>query len=265
MLGALLLIGCAVAGTVLAAGFPDTPSGAPSAPPPVSGPVSSDAPEGPAPEDPVRESPSSEPDPERPAPGDAPIAPDTAVAVLDSLPVKGRAPKTGYDRTGEFGKAWTDVDGNGCRTREDILRRDLDDVVLDGACKVMSGTLVDPYTGRTVAFVRGEQTSALVQIDHVVALSDAWQKGAQGIGYERRVALANDPLNLLAVDGAANSAKGDGDAATWLPENRGFRCEYVARQVSVKAAYGLWVTQAEQTAMRGVLASCPEQPVATAE
>lgn len=265
MLGALLLIGCAVAGTVLATAFPDTPSEAPSPPPPASGPVSSGAPEDPAPGDPGRESPSPEPDPEHPVPGDAPIATGTASTVLDALPVKGRAPKTGYDRTGEFGKAWADVDGNGCRTREDILRRDLDDVVLDGACKVTSGTLVDPYTGRTVAFVRGERTSALVQIDHVVALSDAWQKGAQGIGYERRVALANDPLNLLAVDGAANSAKGDGDAATWLPENRGFRCEYVARQISVKAAYGLWVTQAEKTAMRGVLATCPEQPVAARE
>jgi hypothetical protein len=183
----------------------------------------------------------------------------TALALLDTISVKGRAPKTGYDREGQFGTAWIDVDRNGCDTRNDILARDLVDEVLEGSCKVLTGSLADPYTATTIAFVRGNTTSTLVQIDHVVALSDAWQKGAQQLDQATRIALANDPLNLLAVDGPTNSSKGDGDAATWLPPSTAFRCAYVARQVSVKAAYTLWMTQAEHDAIARVLATCPEQ------
>jgi hypothetical protein len=190
---------------------------------------------------------------------DAPQSATTAetLAVLATIPVKGRSPKTGYDREGRFGSPWTDEDRNGCDTRNDILARDLAAATLEGDCRVLSGTLADPYTGGSIAFVRGEQTSALVQIDHVVALSNAWQTGAAQIGPERRVAFANDPLNLLAVDGATNSSKGDGDAATWLPPDRHYRCAYVSRQVAVKSAYSLWVTPAEHDAMSRVLAACP--------
>ncbi|TFC52928.1 HNH endonuclease [Cryobacterium sp. TMT1-21] len=183
----------------------------------------------------------------------------SASALLATLPVKGKAAKTGYDRTGEFGSAWRDVDRNGCDTRNDILARDLTVIVTSGPCKVMSGQLLAPYTGRTVAFVRGETTSTLVQIDHLVALSNAWQTGAQQLTQDQRIALANDPVNLLASDGASNSQKSDGDAATWLPAASSFRCEYVARQISVKAAYGLWVAPAEHDAMARVLAACPDQ------
>jgi hypothetical protein len=98
-----------------------------------------------------------------------------------------------------------------------------------------------------------------VQIDHVVALSDAWQKGAQAIEFSDRVVFANDPLNLLAVDGPANQKKGDSDAASWLPSNRQFRCQYVARQIAVKQKYSLWVTEAEKAAMKRVLNGCGEQ------
>ncbi|QZY53398.1 HNH endonuclease family protein [Leucobacter tenebrionis] len=185
--------------------------------------------------------------------------------MLDALPVKGRAPKTGYDRRERFGHGWKDPDRNGCDARNDTLQRDLTEVVLDGPCKVLSGVLLDPYTGARIDFVRGDQTSQAVQIDHVVALSDAWQKGAQALTQEQRIAFANDPVNLLAVDGPANSSKGDGDAATWLPPSRGFRCEYVARQISVKTSYGLWVTAAEHDAMQRVLDGCPGQPGYTSE
>lgn len=188
-----------------------------------------------------------------------------AAATLETLDVKGRAPKTGYDRTGQFGAAWIDVDRNGCDTRNDMLQRDFTAFTLEGNCKVITGTLDDWYTGDRVDFVRGEQTSQAVQIDHVVALSDAWQKGAQQLSQKEREHLANEPLNLLAVDGPTNSAKGDGDAATWLPPERGFRCEYVARQISVKAAYDLWVTPAEHDAMRDVLEACPGQSAYEAE
>lgn len=183
----------------------------------------------------------------------------TALGLLETLPVKGRAPKTGYDRAGQFGTPWLDVDRNGCDTRNDILQRDLTAVVLSGPCKVLSGILADPMSGQTVQFLRGNTTSTLVQIDHLVALSDAWQKGAQQLSHQTRVNFANDPLNLMAVNGSTNSSKGDGDAATWLPPNRGFWCEYVARQISVKAHYLLWVTQAEKDAMVRVLGSCPGQ------
>ena len=187
----------------------------------------------------------------------------SASSVLDTLQVKGRAPKTGYKRT-QFGKAWADVDHNGCDTRNDILSRDLSGVKYKSgthSCVVKSGTLQDPYTGKSIAFERGQKTSTAVQIDHVVALSDAWQKGAQKLSKSVRTELANDPYNLLAVQGRANQQKSDGDAATWLPSNKGFRCEYVARQIGVKHKYSLWVTAAEKSAMDRVLASCPTQTV----
>lgn len=188
----------------------------------------------------------------------------TALEVLETLAIKGRAAKTGYDRD-EFGQRWLDVDRNGCDTRNDILAAQLTAVRRSGSCKVTSGTLDDPFTGKTIDFVRGQGTSELVQIDHVVALSDAWQKGAQQLTADQRASFANDPLNLLAVDGRANAQKSDGDAATWLPANKSFRCEYVARQVSVKATYGLWVTQAEHDAMARVLGDCSEQPAVTSK
>ena len=183
-----------------------------------------------------------------------------ALAVLATLPVKGRAPKTGYSRD-QFGPAWSDVDHNGCDTRNDVLRRDLTAVALRPGtrdCVVLSGVLADPYTAAAIHFLRGNATSTAVQIDHVVALSDAWQKGAQQLSPARRLSFANDPLNLLAVDGPANQSKSDGDAATWLPPNKSYRCNYVARQISVKSSYGLWVTQAEHDAMARVLSDCPD-------
>ena len=174
-------------------------------------------------------------------------------ADLASLPVKGRAPKTGYERS-QFGDGWQTT--NGCDTRNIILARDLKDEVVDENCKVVKGALTDPYTGKSILFIRGGTTSADVQIDHVVALSDAWQKGAQQLPYDMRVALANDPINLLAVDGPTNQQKSDGDAATWLPPNKVFRCQYVQRQINIKQKYSLWVTTAERDAMARVLGAC---------
>ncbi|MDN3057849.1 HNH endonuclease family protein [Streptomyces sp. SRF1] len=187
--------------------------------------------------------------------GGGATASGSALSAVSSLTVKGRAPKTGYERSA-FGSSWVDTDDNGCGTRDDILKRDLEDVRFrDGHCLVASGTLTDdPYTGREVRFVRGRSK---VDIDHVVALSDAWQKGAQKWDRDKRVAFANDPLNLIAVDSSANRRKGDGDAATWLPPNKAYRCDYVAHQVAVKKAYGLWVTSAEKVAMKRVLGGCP--------
>lgn len=182
----------------------------------------------------------------------------SALALLATLPVKGKAPKTGYARVKDFGPAWMDVDRNGCDTRDDVLRRDLTQVT-GTRCKVLTGVLHDPYTRKVIDFRRGESTSTAVQIDHVVALSEAWQTGAQRLTQAQRERLANDPTNLFAVDGPTNEAKGDGDAATWLPPNKAFRCTYVAHQVAVKAAYHLWVTAPEKSAIQRVLTTCPDE------
>jgi hypothetical protein len=186
--------------------------------------------------------------------------------VLETLPVKGRAPKTGYSRM-QFGQTWTDdvsVNGvhNGCDTRNDILRRDLTAPTIKAethGCTVTAGTLRDPYSGNVIKFERGQASSSLVQIDHVVALSNAWQTGAQALSQMDRQNLAEDPLELLAVTGSLNDAKGDGDAATWLPPNKDFRCDYAARQIAVKSKYRLWVTPAEHDRMAPVLWNCPGQ------
>jgi hypothetical protein len=176
---------------------------------------------------------------------------------LDRLPVRPPASNAGYSRDA-FGPAWADVDHNGCDTRNDVLRRDMTDVTFEPGtrdCVVASGTLAEPYGGRTIHFVRGPGSTA-VQIDHMVALDDAWRTGAQGLTADQREQLANDPANLLAVDGPLNQDKSASDASGWLPPNRGFRCVYVVRQIRVKTAYGLWVTSAEKTAMAKALRSC---------
>ncbi len=199
-----------------------------------------------------------------PGPTAGPVA-ATVAAALAELEVKGRAPRTDYDRDA-FGQEWADVDRNGCDTRNDILRRDLNPVEIrpgTHGCVVERGLLDDPFSGDLLSFERGYDTSILVQIDHVVSLSNAWQTGAQSWGASRREQFANDPLNLLAVDGLLNSQKSDGDAATWLPPERTFWCEFVSRQVAVKTKHGLWVTPPERDAMQRVLTRCPEEPLVT--
>ena len=183
----------------------------------------------------------------------------TTLDVISILQVKGRAPKTGYTRD-QFGPAWKDVDANGCDTRNDILRRDLKSIVYKGVgeyCVILSGVLTDPYSGETINFLRGVATSSEIQIDHVVALSNAWQTGAFKLTLAQRTAFANDPSNLLAVKGKLNSQKGDGDAATWLPPRKRYRCEYVTKQVMVKAKHGLWLTAPEKAAILKILKTCP--------
>ena len=184
----------------------------------------------------------------------------SAMNQLGTLRVAGRAPMTGYDRD-RFGQAWLDADRNGCDTRNDMLRRDLTSITLKPGtqgCVVLTGVLADPYTRTTIEFVRGESDS--VDIDHVVALGNAWASGAWKVDIKTRAALANDPLNLLAVDAGANRSKGDSNAASWLPANKGYRCAYVARQIAVKAKYHLAVTAPEKAQMSRQLSTCPGEP-----
>lgn len=197
------------------------------------------------------------------------IATGNAAETLGSLEIDDKPSHAGYDRD-SFGFRQTDDDSNGCDVREDVLTRDLTDVryVSAGAgsgsgagCKVKSGILDDPYTGATIHFVRGARTSSAVQIDHVVALENAWQSGAKQWDRSKRYQFGNDMYNLLAVDGPANQEKGSASAAYWLPTNGAYRCDYVARQIGVKAKYGLTVTSREKRAMLSVLRNCPAQAV----
>ena len=188
---------------------------------------------------------------------DGPLASD----LLEKLEVKGRAPKTGYSRS-QFYDTWPNE--NGCNLRQRILKRDFGDTVVLGSdnCTVVSGKFYEPYTGVVMEFKEKSEISKGIQIDHIVALSDAWQKGAQYKTKEIRFKIATDPLNLVAAESSANMQKSDGDAATWLPKNKNFRCQYIARQISVKYKYGLWVSSAEKDAMKRVLSSCPNERTA---
>jgi hypothetical protein len=191
------------------------------------------------------------------SPSNAQAAPIDALAALNNLEVKGRAPKTGYARS-QF-PHWSDPDRNGCDARNDTLKRDLTNITYKVGtrdCKVIAGQLLDPFSGKVITF---STTKVVIDIDHVVALSNAWQTGAAYFDKSKRTQIANDPLNLLAVDSKLNRQKGDGDAATWLPPSKAFRCEYVARQVAVKAKYGLWVTQPEKVAIDKILSTCVGQ------
>ena len=187
------------------------------------------------------------------------LASGPAVETLNQLAVDDAQNASGYDRD-SFGYRQTDEDGNGCDIRDDVLARDLQNTVTTG-CQVESGVLEDPYTGSTIEFTRGKSTSSAVQIDHVVALENAWQSGAKSWSTAEKYQFGNDPYNMLAVDGPTNEAKGSASAAYWLPTNGEYRCEYVARQIGVKAAYKLSVASDEKQAMLAVLNSCPNQQI----
>lgn len=184
-----------------------------------------------------------------------------AIVILEKISVKGKAPKTGYSRT-EF-THWSDPDKNGCDARNDTLKRDFAWIVFrerSNECKVIKGLLLDPFSGKSINFDL-QNSNSNVDIDHIVSLSNAWQTGAAYLSKEIRTNFANDPLNLLAVDAKLNRQKGDGDAATWLPPLKSYRCEYVSRQVAIKYKYSLWVTSPEKAAIVRVLEKCPEQKI----
>ncbi|MFF9759873.1 MULTISPECIES: HNH endonuclease family protein [Streptomyces] len=177
-----------------------------------------------------------------------------AVDLITKVATKGRGPKTGYDRD-EFGYAWMDTaDGvplarNGCDTRNDLLQRDGQEVRFRSGsdCVVVAMTLDDPYTGTTIEWRK--QEAAEVQIDHVVPLSYSWQMGASRWPEAKRERLANDTLNLIPVQGRANSAKGDSGPATWLPPDKRIRCAYAVRFAQVAVKYEMPVTPADKRMM----------------
>jgi hypothetical protein len=172
-----------------------------------------------------------------------------------------------YDyRRAAFGDAWDDdndapLGHNGCDTRDDILDRDLVDktYVSIKRCPnaVATGTLHDPYTNATVAFQRGAKVGEAVQIDHIVPLAYAWDMGAYSWPQPERLRFANDPANLLAVQGQANQDKGDSPPAQWMPPNTAFACQYAMQFIAVLRGYQLPVDQASAGVLRQAAATCP--------
>src|SRR5262245_18593612 len=199
------------------------------------------------------------------APADVPtVGPGVDVlAGIAEIPVRIR----GYDyRRDAFGDSWTDDNPapgghNGCDTRNDILDRDLVEktYVAIKRCPtaVATGVLRDPYTNATVAFVRGNQIGASVQIDHIVPLALAWDHGARNWTDEQRLRFANDPGNLLAVAGQANQDKGDKEPVSWMPPNEAFRCQYAMQFIAVLRGYALSVDAPSASVLRDAAATCP--------
>ncbi|QWW19697.1 HNH endonuclease [Schaalia sp. 19OD2882] len=180
---------------------------------------------------------------------------------LRALEVRVRSPAPAYQREA-FGQRWADADRNGCDTRNDILGRDLARPRFKAGtndCVVVSGTLAEPYTGAVVEFTRGAGTSDMVQVDHVVALADAWRSGAWQWDAATRERFANDPENLLAVDGRANRDKGASSADEWMPPDAAFHCTYARTQIQVKHRWALSVTAAEREALASALLTCPSK------
>lgn len=179
-----------------------------------------------------------------------------ALAALDSLPPVPAGAVPSYEREEFLPGGWADLDGDGCYTRNEILARDLEQVtyLADGEnCKVATGRLADPYTGTVIEFNREESTQT-VQIDHIVALAEAWRAGAWEWTKDQRKAFANDPAELLAVAGAANQSKGDRGPASWLPDAN--RCGYGAAYANLAARYQLGIAEADREALRNLLKSC---------
>ena len=203
-------------------------------------------------------SPGVQGNPSTPAPAASTI-PGAAAALssLAAVPVSGQFVAS-YDRAA-FGQAWADTDHNGCDTRNDALRADLTAVTVkpgtDG-CVVLSGTLSDPYTGRTLQFVRGYRTSELVPIDHVVPLGYAWQHGAATWTPAQREHFANDLAELQPTDEASNTAKSDSGPGEWMPQNKADWCRYDTRWVQLLTTYKLSAAPADKTALRATLTGC---------
>jgi ferredoxin len=169
-------------------------------------------------------------------------------------------------RRAAFGDAWTDDNTapgghNGCDTRNDILDRDLVDKTFTAIKRcptaVATGTLHDPYTNDTIPFTRGNQVGASVQIDHIVPLALAWDLGASDWTDDMRRRFANDPANLLAVQGQANQDKGDAEPADWMPPNHAFWCQYSVQFAAVLRGYALPIDDRSAVVLRDAATTCP--------
>lgn len=216
--------------------------------------------------------PVAEPVPSSPPTTPSPIADDAAVeyaqaavhaAALSVIDPSAWIPD--YRRE-EFGPRWPDLDGDGCNERQEVLQRDLDNVVLaaDG-CRVLTGTLHDPYTGTTILFQHdevadpGNPGSQGVPIDHIISLAQAWRGGAWAWSDEQRIEFANDLDGLIAVDGSANSGKGDSGPSSWLPPNPSYVCPYALQVTQIATQWQIAVTPDDQATLVDVLTTCANE------
>lgn len=161
-----------------------------------------------------------------------------ARALLDTLKVVNETFRSGYDR--DLFPLWADDDGDGCNTRCEVIRRE----------RLMDGRWYSIWDG---LYVNSESE---LQIDHVVALSEAWYSGANTWDNARRDAFADWQVNLTAVTGAVNQAKDNEDAARWTPPQRASTCAFAEITVTTKAVWGLAVDPAEKTALARMLTGC---------
>jgi hypothetical protein len=160
----------------------------------------------------------------------------------------------GYQRARDFGPAWSvDVDRNGCGTRDDILRRDLEKVRLRGRCTVIAGVLTDPYTGRSVTFTKSH--AAEVQITLSSRSAPPGPRGARDRPQSEREWFADDPVNLLATSAGANESKSDRGPDEWLPR-AAYRCAYAVQWISVSTRYMLAVTPPDKSNLTTLLSRC---------
>lgn len=203
-----------------------------------------------------------------PATGSIPVG-QSATQVLSALTV-GTKSNASSDRKSH---QWNKVDeksGN-YTTRDLVLERDMNNVTFTSRGNVKSGTLLEPYTGKTIHFQRGtsnktEGGSASnrdggIQIDHVVAYAEAYRSGLDKLDFQQRDTYYNDPDVLLAAQAEANNVKKDGTIAEWEPSNQAFQCDYASLQIGIKAKYGLMVDQKEHNKLAQVLASCPTETI----
>jgi len=183
-----------------------------------------------------------------PSTGDSGQAGDV-LAQLDSLKVATWHSMSGYSR--EKFPHWRSQ-GDGCDTRETVLKRDGDAVKTGDNCKVVSGTWVSPYDDKKVT------EPGDLDIDHMVPLANAWRTGAWDWTTDERSDFANDLTRpqLLSVTAATNRSKGDQDPSEWKPPLRSYWCQYAKDWVTVKAHWKLTVTQAEKDALQEMLETC---------
>ncbi|MGC5225167.1 HNH endonuclease family protein [Micromonospora sp. DT81.3] len=186
------------------------------------------------------------------------LVPEASAALeqLEQLTIDEPEKANTYDRD-LFGQRWADVDRNGCDTRNDMLARDLIDIVTKpgtNGCVVLYGILHDAYTGETVIFERRSEGFQPVQADHLVPLAYAWSQGAHEWTPELRQQFANDPANLQIT--TVNQAKGDSGPTEWTAPDESYRCTYAARFVFVLTAYGLTIPVADHNTLTAQLASC---------
>lgn len=203
-----------------------------------------------------------------PATGSIPVG-QSATQVLSTLTV-GTKSNVSSDRKSH---QWNKVDeksGN-YTTRDLVLERDMNDVTFNSRGNVKSGILLEPYTGKTIHFQRGQSNKTEggsasnrdggIQIDHVVAYAEAYRSGLDKLDFQQRDTYYNDPDVLLSSQAEANNVKKDGTIAEWEPSNQAFQCDYASLQIGIKAKYGLMVDQKEHDKLAQVLASCPTETI----